>query len=113
MLSRFTLSLTPETLTSASTAAPALYRAAALPDLDRRARELITASAEALIDLPASPQAPFHLAVEIDGDDEEPADLAHHFATAATAAERVGDAGALDLLRAAERASRALTEVAA
>lgn len=112
MQSRFTLTLTTDTHTVAATAAPALYRAAGLPDLDERARALIAASASALIELPASTKAPFELAVELDGDDEDPLDLAHHFAAAAAVAEQAGDAGALELLRAAERASIALTEVA-
>jgi hypothetical protein len=110
MLSRFALSITPETNVGARTAAPALYRAADLPGIEPRTKEIIRATANELLDLPATSLAPFHVAIEIEGDEEDPADLARHFGVAATFAARTGDAAALDVLRAAESASIALME---
>jgi hypothetical protein len=48
--------------------------------------------------------------IEIDGDDEDPADIARHFAAAGGIATVTGDAAMIDVLRAAEFASIALME---
>ena len=107
-MSRFTLSITPEANPAARTAAPALYRAADFPGIEPRTKEVIRATAIELLDLPATAVAPFHVAIELEGDEEDPADIARHFGVAATFASRAGDAAALDVLRAAESASIAL-----
>lgn len=110
MQSRFTLTIAPETNPQARVAAPALYRSGDLPGLDPRTKEIIRATANELLDLPATAIAPFSVVIELEGDDEDPADIARHFAAAGGIASVTGDAAMIDILRAAETASIALME---
>ena len=110
MQSRFTLTISPETHSQARVAAPALYRSGDLPGLDPRAKEIIRATANELLDLPATTVAPFSVVIELDGDNEDPGDIARYFAAAGGIASVAGDDAMIDILRAAETASIALME---